>query len=122
VKSPAPKKQNKRGKKPKEKGKLSFKETRELESLPLIIEALEEEKKPSWKPHSSELYASRDLGKINAANRSGAVEKSSMRPIFAGMSLKTWQPNSGALRSEIGASPDNIGEMLFYFFLDSSPG
>ena len=78
VKSTAPKEQKqKREKAPKEKGKLSFKETRELESLPLIIEALEEEKKRLLETlNSSEFYASRDLGKINAANdRLGAVEK-----------------------------------------------
>ena len=78
VKSTAPKKQKqKREKAPKEKAKLSFKETRELESLPLIIEALEEEKNRLLETlNSSELYASRDLGKIYAANdRLGAVEK-----------------------------------------------
>ncbi|HJX31656.1 MAG TPA: ATP-binding cassette domain-containing protein [Thermodesulfobacteriota bacterium] len=67
----------KRKKAPKEKGKLSFKETRELESLPLIIEAFEEEKKRLLETlNSSEFYASRDLGKINAANdRLEALEK-----------------------------------------------
>ena len=78
VKSTAPKEQKqKREKLQKKKGKLSFKETRELESLPLIIEALEEEKKRLLETlNSSELYANRDLGKINAANdRLGAVEK-----------------------------------------------
>jgi ABC transport system ATP-binding/permease protein len=78
VKSTAPKEQKqKREKTPKKKGKLSFKETHELESLPPIIEALEEEKKRLLETlNSSEFYASRDLGKINAANdRLGAVEK-----------------------------------------------
>jgi len=78
VKSTAPKEQKqKREKAPKKKGKLSFKETRELESLPPIIEALEEEKKRLTEIlNSSEFYANRDLGKINAANdRLGAVEK-----------------------------------------------
>jgi ABC transport system ATP-binding/permease protein len=78
VQSIAPKEQKqKKEKAPKVKGKLSFKETRELESLPLIIEALEEEKKRITETlNSSEFYATRDLGKINAANdRLGAVEK-----------------------------------------------
>jgi len=78
VKSTAHKEQKqKREKAPKEKTKLSFKETRELETLPLIIEALEKEKKRLTEIlNSSEFYASRDLGKIHAANdRLGAVEK-----------------------------------------------
>ncbi len=77
-KSSAPKEQKqKREKAPKEKDKLSFKETRELESLPQIIEALEEEKKRLTQTlNSSEFYVSRDRNKICAANdRLGAVEK-----------------------------------------------
>lgn len=73
-----PKEQNqKKGKAQKEKGKLSFKENRELESLPQIIEVLEEEKKRLTATlSSSEFYASRDLGKIYAVNdRLVAVEK-----------------------------------------------
>ncbi|WAC07379.1 MAG: ATP-binding cassette domain-containing protein [Thermodesulfobacteriota bacterium] len=78
VKSTPPKNpKQKKEKSPKEKTKLSFKETRELETLPLIIETLEEEKKRLTETlNSSEFYASRDLGKINAANdRLGALEK-----------------------------------------------
>ena len=61
----------------KEKGKLSFKETRELESLPEIIETLDEERSASRKPSNSpEFYASRDLDKVYAANdRLRSVEK-----------------------------------------------
>lgn len=54
---------------PKEKQKLSFKEARELESLPQAIETLEEEKKRLIETlNSPEFYASRDLTKVNAAN------------------------------------------------------
>jgi len=77
-KSSAPKEQKqKREKVPKEKDKLSFKETQELESLPQIIEALEEEKKRLTQTlNSSEFYVNRDRDKICAANdRLGAVEK-----------------------------------------------
>ncbi|MCX5807326.1 MAG: ATP-binding cassette domain-containing protein [Proteobacteria bacterium] len=67
----------KREKLQKEKGKLSFKENRELETLPQIIEVLEEEKKGLMETlNSSEFYASRDLGKVYAANdRLGVLEK-----------------------------------------------
>ncbi|MCX5812385.1 MAG: ATP-binding cassette domain-containing protein [Proteobacteria bacterium] len=78
LKSTAPKEQKqKREKAQTEKGKLSFKETRELESLPQIIETLEEEKKRLTATlNSAEFYANRDLGKIYEANdRLGAVEK-----------------------------------------------
>jgi ABC transport system ATP-binding/permease protein len=78
VKSTPPKEQKpKREKTPKEKAKLSFKETQELKSLPPIIEALEKEKKRLTETlNSSEFYASRDLDKIKAANdRLGALEK-----------------------------------------------
>jgi ABC transport system ATP-binding/permease protein len=78
LKPTVPKEQKqKREKTPKEKVKLSFKETRELESLPQIIEALEEEKKSLLETlNSSEFYASRDLDKVYAANdRLSAVEK-----------------------------------------------
>jgi len=62
---------------PKEKQKLSFKESRELDVLPHTIEALEEEKQRLTVNLSSpELYASRDLVKINGVNdRLHALEK-----------------------------------------------
>jgi ATP-binding cassette subfamily F protein uup len=78
LKSTAPKEQKqKRERAPKEKDKLSFKETRELESLPQIIEALEEEKKRLTETlNSPDFYASRDLDKIYGANdRLGVVGK-----------------------------------------------
>lgn len=67
----------KREKTVKEKGKLSFKEVRELESLPQTIEVLENEKKSLTDTlNSPEFYASRDLDKLYAANdRLSAVEK-----------------------------------------------
>jgi len=62
---------------PKEKQKLSFKESRELDALPQTIEALEEEKQRLTADLSSpEFYASRDLSKINGVNeRFHALEK-----------------------------------------------
>ncbi len=52
----------------RQKQKLSFKETRELETLPQTIEALEEEKKRLTATlNSPQFYASRDLCKIKAA-------------------------------------------------------
>jgi ATP-binding cassette subfamily F protein uup len=62
---------------PKPKQKLSYKETRELETLPGTIEALEEEKQRLTATlNSPEFYASRDLAKIMAANdRLKALEK-----------------------------------------------
>jgi ATP-binding cassette subfamily F protein uup len=54
---------------PKEKQKLSYKETRELGELPLIIEALEQEKERLLETlNSPAFYASRDAGEINKAN------------------------------------------------------
>ena len=54
---------------PREKQKLSYKETRELESLPQAIEAMEEEKERLLAELSSpEFYAGRDQAKIVAAN------------------------------------------------------
>jgi len=62
---------------PKPKQKLSYKETRELETLPQKIEALEEEKQRLTATLSSpEIYARRDLAKIMGANdRLKALEK-----------------------------------------------
>ncbi len=54
---------------PKEKQKLSFKETRELEALPQIIETLEKEKSQLLLTlNSPEFYAQRDVSKVIAAN------------------------------------------------------
>ena len=60
-----------------EKQKLSFKESRELNTLPQTIEVLEEEKQRLTADLSSpEFYASRDLAKINGVNdRLHALEK-----------------------------------------------
>jgi len=67
----------KKAKPPKEKQKLSFKETRELGALPQTIEALEEEKQRLMATlNSPEFYASHDLAKIQGANnRREALEK-----------------------------------------------
>jgi ATP-binding cassette subfamily F protein uup len=52
-----------------QKQKLSFKESRELEALPQTIETMEEEKERLMATlNSPELYASRDLARINSVN------------------------------------------------------
>ncbi|HOD75832.1 MAG TPA: ATP-binding cassette domain-containing protein, partial [Syntrophorhabdaceae bacterium] len=67
----------KKAKAPQEKKRLSFKEARELESLPPLIEALEEEKRQLTETlNSPEFYAGRDLERIRTVNdRWGALEK-----------------------------------------------
>jgi len=77
-KSVAPKEQGqKKVRPPREKQKLSFKETKELNALPQTIEALEEEKQRLMETlNSPEFYAGHDLAKINGANnRLEALEK-----------------------------------------------
>jgi ATP-binding cassette subfamily F protein uup len=59
----------KKGKIPREKQKLSYKETRELEALPMKIEALEEEKKRLLDTlNSPAFYVNRDADEINRVN------------------------------------------------------
>ena len=59
----------KKGKPPRERQKLSYKETRELETLPLKIEALEEEKQRLLETlNSPVLYVNRNANEINRAN------------------------------------------------------
>ena len=67
----------KKEKLPQQKQKLSFKESRELEALPQTIETMEEEKEHLMATlNSPELYASRDLARINSVNdRLHALEK-----------------------------------------------
>ncbi len=67
----------KREKPPKEKQKLSYKESRELEALPQTIEAMEEEKRRLTATlNSPEFYARYDAAKLRAANdRLEALEK-----------------------------------------------
>jgi len=77
-KSSAPKEQGpKKARPPREKQKLTFKETKELNALPQTIEALEEEKQRLVETlNSPEFYAGHDLAKINGANnRLAALEK-----------------------------------------------
>ena len=77
-KSTASKEQKKKTERPpREKEKLSYKETRELETLPQTIEALEGEKQRLTATlNSPEFYISRDLTKIKAAHdRLMALEK-----------------------------------------------
>jgi len=65
----APKEQKqKKGRPPKEKQKLSYKETREMEALPQKIEALEEEKRRLMETlNSPAFYVGRDAVEINKA-------------------------------------------------------
>jgi ATP-binding cassette subfamily F protein uup len=67
----------KKEKPPREKQKLSYKETRELQELPLIIEALEQEKERLLETlNSPAFYVSRDADEINrASNRLKALEE-----------------------------------------------
>ena len=67
----------KREQSPKPKQRLSYKESRELEALPLTIEAMEEEKRGLLALlNSPEFYASYDAAKLRAANdRLEALEK-----------------------------------------------
>jgi ATP-binding cassette subfamily F protein uup len=67
----------KKEKLPQQKQKLSFKESRELEALPQSIETLEKEKQHLMATlNSPELYASRDLARINSVNdRLHSLEK-----------------------------------------------
>jgi ATP-binding cassette subfamily F protein uup len=59
----------KKGKPPREKQKLSYKETQELETLQLKIETLEEEKQHLLETlNSPEFYVGRDSVEINRAN------------------------------------------------------
>jgi ATP-binding cassette subfamily F protein uup len=62
---------------PKEKRRLSFKETRELEALPQTIESLEKEKRRLMATlNSPQFYINFDATKLNAANaRLEALEK-----------------------------------------------
>jgi ATP-binding cassette subfamily F protein uup len=62
---------------PRQKQKLTYKETRELEALPQTIEVLEEEKQRLTKTlNSPQFYASRDLPKIQeASDRLETLEK-----------------------------------------------
>jgi ATP-binding cassette subfamily F protein uup len=66
----APREQKqKKGKTPREKQKLSYKDTRELEAVPLKIEALEEEKRRLLETlNSPAFYVNRDADEINRAN------------------------------------------------------
>jgi ATP-binding cassette subfamily F protein uup len=67
----------KKDKPPKEKQKLSYKETRELAELPLLIEALEQEKERLLETlNSPAFYASRDAVEIKtASDRLKALEE-----------------------------------------------
>ncbi|MEI8174068.1 MAG: ABC transporter ATP-binding protein, partial [Deltaproteobacteria bacterium] len=66
----APREQKrKKGRIPREKQKLSYKETRELEALPLKIEALEQEKQHLLETlNSPAFYVNRDAEEIKRAN------------------------------------------------------
>jgi ATP-binding cassette subfamily F protein uup len=70
-------KSEKRQKPPKEKQKMSYKESRELEALPQAIESMEEEKRGLLATlNSPEFYASYDASKLREANgRLEALEK-----------------------------------------------
>ncbi len=80
---------------PREKQKLSFKETRELDALPQAIESLEDEKHRLVATlNSPEFYEGHDLAKYMRQTIALRLwKKSLMRPIIAGMSWKVWRQN-----------------------------
>ena len=94
-KSTASKEQKqKRGKTPKEKQKLSYKESRELEALPQTIEAMEEEKRRLTATlNSPEFYVSYDPDKMKTANdRLKALERELDEAYHRWDELESWLP------------------------------
>jgi ABC transport system ATP-binding/permease protein len=77
LKTASKEQKQKKDKPPKEKQKLSYKETRELAELPLQIEALEQEKERLLETlNSPAFYASRDAVEIKTAHdRLNALEE-----------------------------------------------
>jgi len=95
LKSPASKEQKpKKGKIPKEKQKLSYKENRELDALPQAIEVMEEEKRRLTATiNSPEFYVSYDPDKMRAASdRLEALEKELDKAYHRWDELENWVP------------------------------
>ena len=95
LKSPASKEQKpKKGKIPKEKQKLSYKENRELEALPQAIEVMEEEKRRLTATiNSPEFYVSYDPDKMRtASDRLEALERELDRAYHRWDELENWVP------------------------------
>jgi ATP-binding cassette subfamily F protein uup len=94
-KSTASKEQKQRkGKTPKEKQKLSYKESRELQALPQAIEAMEEEKRRLTATlNSPEFYVSYDPDKMKTANdRLKALERELDEAYHRWDELESWLP------------------------------
>jgi ATP-binding cassette subfamily F protein uup len=95
LKSTASKEQKqKRGKNPKEKQKLSFKESRELEALPQTIEAMEEEKRRLTATlNSPAFYVSYDPDKMRTAgDRLEVLERELDKAYHRWDELESWLP------------------------------
>jgi ATP-binding cassette subfamily F protein uup len=96
-KSTASKEQKQRkGKTPKEKQKLSYKESRELQALPQAIEAMEEEKRRLTATlNSPEFYVSYDPDKMKTANdRLKALERELDEAYHRWDELESWLPTA----------------------------
>ena len=94
-KSTASKEQKQRkGKTPKEKQKLSYKESRELQALPQAIEAMEKEKRRLTATlNSPEFYVSYDPDKMKTANdRLKALERELDEAYHRWDELESWLP------------------------------
>jgi ABC transport system ATP-binding/permease protein len=83
-----------KGKTPKEKQKLSYKESRELQALPQAIEAMEEEKRRLTATlNSPEFYVSYDPDKMMTANdRLKALERELDEAYHRWDELESWLP------------------------------
>ena len=96
-KSTASKEQKQRkGKTPKEKQKLSYKESRELQALPQAIEAMEKEKRRLTATlNSPEFYVSYDPDKMKTANdRLKALERELDEAYHRWDELESWLPTA----------------------------
>jgi ATP-binding cassette subfamily F protein uup len=85
-----------KGKTPKEKQKLSYKESRELQALPQAIEAMEEEKRRLTATlNSPEFYVSYDPDKMKTANdRLKALERELDEAYHRWDELESWLPTA----------------------------
>jgi len=86
---------------PQQKKRLSFKETRELESLPPLIEALETEKQQLTQIlNSPDFYASRDLERIKTVNDRWKALENELEAAY-----RRWDELE-TLKAALGGSPE----------------
>lgn len=98
----APKeRKQKKARAPQEKKRLSFKETRELESLPPLIEALETEKQQLTQIlNSPDFYASRDFERIKTVNDRWKALENELETAY-----RRWDELE-TLKAALGGSPE----------------